>query len=226
MSAQSVKSLADRRVRRQKIFIAVGSVVLLAVLGFELPKVMGHKNGVSAAPAITAATPGVGTPAVVVPAGKLPNTDRVAVVRDTNQLISFGLFKSKDPFVQQISASTATTSAAPQPPPAPAITPTPIPAPPAIPPGLVPPGSSVPPANPPAAPGATPAPTATTPASAPAVPTDALIATNGVCERIAPNGTSPATRTSSGSSRSRRTASRSRSASSAGRSTAGSRLRP
>ena len=106
MSAQSVKSLADRRVRRQKIFIAVGSVVLLAVLGFELPKVMGHKSGVSAAPAITAATPGVGTPAVVVPAGKLPDTDRVSVMRDTNQLISFGLFKSKDPFVQQISAST------------------------------------------------------------------------------------------------------------------------
>jgi hypothetical protein len=115
----------------------------------------------------------------------------VAVVRDTNQLISFGLFKSKDPFVQQISASTATASPAPQPPPAPAIKPTPIPAPPAIPPGLVPPGGSVPPVTPPAAPGATPAPTATTPAPVPAVPTDALIATNGVCERIAPSGTFP-----------------------------------
>jgi hypothetical protein len=190
MSAQSVKALADKRVRRQKIFIAVGSVVLLAVLGFELPKVMGHKNGVSAAPAITAATPGVGTPAVpVVPAGKLPNTDRVAVVRDTNQLISFGLFKSKDPFVQQISASAApSTSAAPKPPPAPVAKPTPIPAPPLVPPGLVPPAA--PPATPPA-PGATPAPTATTPAPVPAVPTDALIATNGVCERIAPDGTFP-----------------------------------
>ena len=85
MSAQSVKALADKRVRRQKIFIAVGSVVLLAVLGFELPKVMGHKNGVTAAPAITAVTPGAGTPAVVVPAGKLPDTDRVTVMRDTNQ---------------------------------------------------------------------------------------------------------------------------------------------
>jgi hypothetical protein len=196
MSAQSVKALADQRVRRQKIFIAVGSVVLLAVLGFELPKVMGHKNAVSAAPAITAATPGVGTPAVpVVPAGTLPNTDRVAVVRDTNQLISFGLFKSKDPFVQQISDSPApSTSAAPKPPPAPAAKPTPIPAPPLVPPGLVPPAGAAPPAAPPAAPGATTtAPTTTTPTPTPAaaVPTDALIATNGVCERIAPNGTFP-----------------------------------
>jgi hypothetical protein len=116
----------------------------------------------------------------------------VAVVRDTNQLISFGLFKSKDPFVQQISASsTPSTSAAPKPPPAPVAKPTPIPAPPLVPPGLVPPGGSEPPATPPA-PGATPAPTATTPAPAvPAVPVDALIATNGVCERIAPNGTFP-----------------------------------
>jgi hypothetical protein len=194
MSAQSVKSLADQRVRRQKIFIAVGSVVLLAVLGFQLPKVLGNKNGGAAAPAITAATPGVGTPAVVVPAGKLPNTDRVAVVRDTNQLISFGLFKSKDPFVQQVSESAPTTPAAPQPPPAPVkIKPTPSPAAPAITPGLVPSGGTVAPATPPAAPGETPAPTATTPAPpvVPPAPVDALIATNGVCERIATNGTFP-----------------------------------
>ena len=47
----TVKSLAEQRARKQKIFIAVGSVVLLAVLGYQLPKIMGHKGGQSAAPA-------------------------------------------------------------------------------------------------------------------------------------------------------------------------------
>jgi hypothetical protein len=190
MSRESVKSLAEKRVRRQKIFIAVGSVLLLAILGFELPKMMGGKKDAEAV--ATAPAPAVTPGAVpVTPVSKLPNTDQVVVQRDSNQLISFGLFKSKDPFVQQISASAApSTSAAPKPPPAPVAKPTPIPAPPLVPPGLVPPGGSVPPATPPA-PGATPAPTATTPTPVPAVPTDALIATNGVCERIAPDGTFP-----------------------------------
>ena len=57
----TVKSMAERRVRKQKIFIAVGSVVLLGVLGFELPKIMGHKSGQSAVPAVSTAAPGVAT---------------------------------------------------------------------------------------------------------------------------------------------------------------------
>src|SRR5213593_1852443 len=106
-SAATVKSLAERRVRRQKIFIAVGSVALLGILGFEAPKILGGKGGneavITSHPAAVAAAA-----APVVPAGQLPS-DRVVVVRDSNQLISFGLFKSKDPFVQQLTTSASTT---------------------------------------------------------------------------------------------------------------------
>src|SRR5439155_7599210 len=107
MSTASVKSLAEKRVRRQKQFIAVGSVVLLAVLGFELPKVLGGHSA-QTAPVVTTSSTSVGSLPPVAP-GKLPDTDRVVVQRDSNQLLSFGLFKSKDPFVQQLSTSAAPT---------------------------------------------------------------------------------------------------------------------
>lgn len=213
MSRESVKTLAEKRVRRQKIFIGVGSVALLAILGFQLPKFMGNKgDGETAAPTTTASalspTPGA---APAVPAGKLPNTDQVVVVRDSSQLISFGLFKSKDPFVQQLStvpADAAQPGTAPSTPAggtgAPATT-TGAPAattPPSSPggslpsstPAVVPPGVVVTPTGTPTtggsgATGTTPA--TTTPAAPVPAPTEALIATNGVCERVSVKGTFP-----------------------------------
>ncbi len=196
----SVTAMAAKRVRRQKIFIAVGSVLLLAILGFELPKMLGG-GGNEAAPATTASASPLGAAptgaAPVVPSGKLPTTDRIVVPRDSSQLISFGLFKTKDPFVQQLSTSAAATTpaatpSAPAPAPAGA-TPTPggstvaplSPTPAVVPPGAV----STPSATAPAAPGTTPS-TITPTAPAPA-PTDALIATNGVCERVSAKGTFP-----------------------------------
>jgi hypothetical protein len=200
MSRESVKTLAAKRVRRQKIFIAVGSVLLLAILGFELPKVMGGKGGTEAVATTTAPAPGAPAGAApVVPAAKLPDTDQVAVVRDSNQLISFGLFKTKDPFVQQLSTTPEGT--------APSSAPTPIPAPTgptATPPGgtgggstpltpaVVPPGVIGTPAPPTGSPGSTvTTPGATTPSAPVPAPTDALIATNGVCERVSVKGTFP-----------------------------------
>ena len=203
MSRASVKSLAEKRVRRQKIFIAVGTVVLLAVLGFELPKMMGGKGGSEAAAPSTVPAPAAGA-APVVPVGKLPNTDQVVVHRDSNQLISFGLFKSKDPFVQQLSTTadaeqpaaapsaaggSAGAPAAPAPsssPAGPSSSPTPA---------VVPPGVVVTPTQTPTTPGGsgstgTP-PAAATPAAPVAAPTEALIATNGVCERVSVKGTFP-----------------------------------
>ena len=195
MSRESVKSLAEKRVRRQKIFIAVGSVVLLAVLGFELPKMMGGKGNEAAAPT-TLPAPAAGA-APVVPAGKLPNTDQVVVQRDSNQLISFGLFKSKDPFVQQLSTTPEGASPAPTPIPAPASpTATPSDAPaggssPATP-AVVPPGVVVTPTPTTGGSGSAGTPPAsTTPAAPVPAPTEALIATNGVCERVSVNGTFP-----------------------------------
>jgi hypothetical protein len=202
MSRESVQSLAAKRVRRQKIFIAVGSVALLAILGFELPKVMGGKGGSEAVATTTAPVLAAGAaPAPVVPAGKLPNTDQVAVVRDSSQLISFGLFRSKDPFVQQLSTTPAGAPAGPAPATGGGSTGTPVATPGSTPaggtssptPAVVAPGVVVTPTTP-ATDGS--GSTGTTPATAtPAAPvpaaTEALIATNGVCERVSVKGTFP-----------------------------------
>jgi hypothetical protein len=208
MSRESVKSLAEKRVRRQKIFIAVGSVLLLAILGFELPKMMGGKGGSEAAAPTTTAPAVTPTPgaAPVAPAGALPDTDQVAVVRDSNQLISFGLFKSKDPFVQQLSTIPAGTEQ-------PSATPTPStpsspsagggtstspsypsgssssPTPAADQPGVVVTPGQTPETGGSGSAGTTPA--TTTPAAPVPAPTEALIATNGVCERVSVKGTFP-----------------------------------
>ena len=202
MSRESVQSLAAKRVRRQKIFIAVGSVALLAILGFELPKVMGGKGGSEAVATTTAPVLAAGAaPAPVVPAGKLPNTDQVAVVRDSSQLISFGLFRSKDPFVQQLSTTPAVAEAGTAPATGGGSTGTPVATPGSTPaggtssptPAVVAPGVVVTPTTP-ATDGS--GSTGTTPATAtPAAPvpaaTEALIATNGVCERVSVKGTFP-----------------------------------
>ena len=208
MSTASVKSLAEKRVRRQKQFIAVGSVVLLAVLGFELPKVLGGHSA-QTAPVVTTSSTSVGSLPPVAP-GKLPDTDRVVVQRDSNQLLSFGLFKSKDPFVQQLSTSAAptvpaSTTTTPHLPPGglgagqppvttttraqttPASTvPNPSPTPPAAPPTTTAAGGTTPTPTP------TPTSTSTTPTPPPARPTSVLISTNGVCETVALKGTFPA----------------------------------
>ena len=107
MSAQQTpkgKAVADARAKRQKLILAVASVVLLALLGFELPKLMSggytyHGN----LPTTTAVSPGTPGSALAVAPGSLPDTDRVSIEPGSGQLIAFGLFKSKDPFVQQLS---------------------------------------------------------------------------------------------------------------------------
>jgi hypothetical protein len=195
-SPATVKSLAEKRVRRQKIFIAVGSVALLGILGFELPKFLGNKGGNETVITSHAATSaGAAAAAPVVPAGQLPG-DRVVVQRDSNQLISFGLFKSKDPFVQQLTTSASTTPSAPPAPAPPTDTTSTTstePTPPLL---LIPigPSSSSTTPSSPSSPSAPPGTTTPSPSNAPPpVPTEALIATNGVCERVAVKGTFPAT---------------------------------
>jgi hypothetical protein len=202
MSPDTVRSLAERRVRRQKVFIAVGSVLLLAILGYELPKLLGGHGNRNAAPDVVIVSPGagvVGAPPPV-PVGKLPPTDRIVVVRDSGQLISFGLFKSKDPFVQQLS-TTEEPTAVPAPPPPTSTTTTPTSTTPTsttsqepgvgVTPVVTTPSSTPGSSGAPVAPGVTPTPGTTTPTAPPPVPTEALISTNGLCERIAVNGTFP-----------------------------------
>ena len=197
MSTASAKTQAQKKVQRQKQFIAVGSVVLLVILGFEMTKVLSHGSH-PATPATPPATPSSVPGAAGSPpstsGSPLPDTDRVVVQRAPNQLISFGLFSSKDPFVQQV-----TTTASPSVPPAAAVpapttgktggavTTTAAPITPSQPAGAVlTPVTSTTPA--PSAPGQATSPTTS---STPIAPTSALISTNGVCESVAVKGTFP-----------------------------------
>lgn len=122
--AQDLRAAKDRRMKK----IAIGGAVLLvAVLAFEVPKMMGKKTS-SAAPAATTTAAEPGTPtstpaseptttpsltpaAAVTPAvsTKLTNSD-VEPKLEKSQLYSFTHFAGKDPFVQQINTATQGTS--------------------------------------------------------------------------------------------------------------------
>ena len=51
MSTSTVKALAQKKAQRQKKILAVSSVILLAVVGFQLTRVLGGGKD-SAAPAV------------------------------------------------------------------------------------------------------------------------------------------------------------------------------
>jgi hypothetical protein len=109
------------KVRKQKIVAAVLGVLLLGVLAYQAPTILGMFGGGSsttqsepapAAPA-TPATPAAGvptTPAAPAPAGgsaQLVDSD-VAPTPATGQLVTFDRFESKDPFVQQVGKNDGT----------------------------------------------------------------------------------------------------------------------
>jgi hypothetical protein len=184
------------KAKRQKIYAAIGGVILLGVLAFQVPRTLkmlhpsdGSSTSSAPAPATTTsssspiAAPSLGggnataSTAAATGGDGLSDPDAVAVAA-SGQLLAFGLFRSKDPFVQQLTAKSA--SAAPQPAASGAT------------------GAS----------GATAKPTATvvsssppvksgggtsTPAPAkPAAPTSAVISVNGSPETIQVGGTFPA----------------------------------
>jgi hypothetical protein len=117
---KDVREAKDRRAKRLAIG---GAVLLVAVLAFEMPKVLKSHGSSSSAPpaATTTTTPGdsptgtpTGTPvasAAVLPAtsAKLTSSD-LAPRRSKSELYSFSHFAGKDPFVQQVSASDITSS--------------------------------------------------------------------------------------------------------------------
>jgi hypothetical protein len=214
-AAPSTTRLAETKAKKQKQIVAVLSVVLLGLLGFELPKMLGGASAqtTTSPTATTASLPG--SPLAVTPGGKLPDTDRVSIEPQSGQLISFGLFKSKDPFIQQLSTvasalpsaptvqtnpSTTTpvtrapvlptpvvTTSQPHTPPGSTITGGPV----TTTPSTLTPASTVPFASTtPAAPTTT-KPTTTKPAVPATAPTSVAISTNGACETVAVNGTFP-----------------------------------
>jgi hypothetical protein len=178
------------KAKRQKIYAAVGGVILLAVLAFQVPRTLKMMHpadqSASSAPAPAATTPATATPisapslaggnatAAAAPGGDgLTDPDAVPPPQ-SGQLLAFGLFRSKDPFAQQLNVNGTTGSAGPVPSTASA------------------PKSAVPAA----AASSKPAPSipkSTTPTPVPAtVPTTAVISVNGAPETVKAGGTFPA----------------------------------
>ncbi len=197
MSTTPAKALAQRKATRQKQILAVASVVLLAVVGFQLSKVLGGGTDSAAAPGGTTTAPSLTSPLAAAPA-KLPDTDRIVVQHDSDQLLSFGLFKSKDPFVQQLSGSSAVSPSSPQTTPIATVAAPRVAPPSKVGVGLTPAPTPTTPASTVPSTSTTPAPTtpattspSTTPAAPATAPTSVSISTNGVCLAVALNGTFP-----------------------------------
>lgn len=119
--------------KRQKIIAAVGGVVLLGLLAFQVPRVMKQLNKKPPAPPVastTTAAPSAGTPSLAAPtlagsaqpasatasassSGDGVTTGDAAPAAQEGQLTSFSRFASKDPFAQQLADSSATSGASP-----------------------------------------------------------------------------------------------------------------
>jgi hypothetical protein len=90
------------RERKQKIFVVVGGLLLLALLAFQLPRLLGGSSGPEAA-TTTDTTAVAGATATATPAAtpvSLAGTTPTSA--STTKLTSFSVFASKDPFVQQV----------------------------------------------------------------------------------------------------------------------------
>jgi len=86
------------RERKQKIFVVVGGLALLAMLAFQLPKILGGSSTPEAAGTTTTEGAAPATPAT-------PGASPVVLVAgqpETGKLTSLSSFKPKNPFVQQV----------------------------------------------------------------------------------------------------------------------------
>jgi hypothetical protein len=112
------------RERKQKIFVAVGGLFLLALLAFQLPKLLGGSESAAAPAATTTAVDGTTTTAAGTAVPQVDDAVPISVTLvDTDrrlrpgpgQLRSLDTFSRKDPFVQQIQDSSPDTAAGPGP---------------------------------------------------------------------------------------------------------------
>ncbi len=100
------------RERKQKIFVVVGGIFLLAMLAFQLPRLLGGSGEAASAttplPGAAQAQPGAPAPVILVGSGgRAPGVP--------GPVVSLGAFTRKDPFVQLVTtgdaAATDTASA-------------------------------------------------------------------------------------------------------------------
>ena len=115
MAAAKPDLKAAKEAKQKKLLVVLG-VVFLALMAWQLPKLLG---GNDAEPAAVAA-PAAGDPAAAPTAGAptVAPADLAAAAAGarpkaaTSQLASFSLFEAKDPFVQKIVEKTETAKAA------------------------------------------------------------------------------------------------------------------
>jgi hypothetical protein len=116
------------KAKRQKIYAGVGGVILLAVLAFQVPRTMkmlhpADESSTSSAPATTTSgtvpTPisapslsggNASAAAAVTPGGDGISDPDAVPLPQSGQLLAFGLFRTKDPFVQQLDLKGSTGS--------------------------------------------------------------------------------------------------------------------
>ena len=112
------------KAKRQKIYAGIGGVILLAVLAFQVPRTlkMMHPADASSSSPPPAATPastptpisapslsgGNAAAAAAAPGGDGITDPDAVPPPHSGQLLAFGLFRSKDPFVQQLKLNGAT----------------------------------------------------------------------------------------------------------------------
>jgi hypothetical protein len=114
------------KAKRQKIFAAIGGVILLGLLAFQVPRTMkmlhpAEESTSSSAPAATTTT----TPTSPIAAPSLTGGNATAAAApggdglvdadappapQSGQLLAFGLFRTKDPFKQQLEVDDGTGS--------------------------------------------------------------------------------------------------------------------
>jgi hypothetical protein len=114
MAAKKKVDPIKQREKRAKIAAIGGVVLLLAVAGWQGPKMMKLMNQKPVVPPPSAAAP-VGTSALpgatgsasttTTPAGELADTDVPPAALDGGQLVSFDVFQTKDPFRPQVTNS-------------------------------------------------------------------------------------------------------------------------
>lgn len=124
--AKSLAADQKAKVKKQKIILAVGGVLLLALLAFQVPKMMAMLNAKPppdppgavemppngfppgqgaplAAPSLTGSNGSTGTTAT--PSSGIVDSSSLTAAPASGQLVSFGRFASKDPFAQQVDTS-------------------------------------------------------------------------------------------------------------------------
>jgi hypothetical protein len=115
--------------RKQKIFLGVGGVLLLALLAYQLPKLLKGSGAPPAPVAAATTTTATGTSSPSTAAtGAAPGavvSAQVSFAAPAEKLASLSLFRMKDPFKQGVDSSAAALPETPAATPTPAAPPTP-----------------------------------------------------------------------------------------------------